>query len=205
MIRRIINRLRRFKVPGRPGDVVPHHPWPYSFVGMPRRAPQNSGRPEGRGASSPASPYSFIPAYTTSAAPNARSRRGTWCFISAGHVPSSAFANPPLIFPAGPRDVVLHLPLTLIPSSACTTSTAHISRSARGTSCFFSLQPLFLRRGAPRPAPHFPGRPEGRGASSPATPCFFVLRHHVRRLKHVSRHRMRPDTVKSRFFSINVY
>ena len=142
-----------------------------------RPAFQIPGRAEGRGASSPATPCSFVGTHHV---------RHSYC-------------------PAGPRDVVLHLPLTLVPSSARTTSAAPNARSRRGTWCFISLQPLFLRRGAPRPAPHFPDRVRGRGASSPATPCFFVLRHHVRRLKHVSRHRMRPDVAKSRFFSINVY
>ena len=145
--------------------------------GAPRPPPQNADRPRGRGASLPYSPYFFVGKH---------------------HVLRSKM-------PTGPGGVVLHPPLTLVPSSARTTSTAPIVRPGRGTWCFISLQPLFLRRGAPRPAPHFPDRVRGRGASSPATPCFFVLRHHVRRLKHVSRHRMRPDTAKSRFFSINVY
>ena len=46
--------------------------------------------------------------------------------------------------------------------------------------CLTALQPLFLRREAPRPAPHFPDRVRGRGASSLANPCSFVGKHHVR-------------------------
>lgn len=102
----------------------------------PRPPPQNSDRPRGRGASSPASPCSFV---------------GTH------HVHRS-------YCPAGPRDVVLHLPPALISSSRSTTSAAHISRPARGTWCFISRQPLFLRPQAPRqatqtrqPAPHASG------------------------------------------------
>ena len=41
------------------------------------------------------------------------------------------------------------------------------------TWCLTASQPLFLRRGAPRPAPHFPDRPRGRGASLPASPYFL--------------------------------
>ena len=58
------------------------------------------------------------------------------------------------------------------------------SRPGPGAWCLTALQPLFLRRGAPRPAPHFPDRVRGRGASSLASPYSFVRRHHVRRLKH---------------------
>ena len=143
----------------------------------PRPPPQNSDRPRGRGASSPANPCSFV---------------GTHHVIR-------------LKIPTGPGDVVPHCPPALISSSRSTTSATPKCRPARGTWCLTALQTLFLRRHAPRPTLPMSDHAEGRGASSPASPCFFVLRHHVRRLKHVSRHRMRPDTAKSRFFSINVY
>lgn len=145
--------------------------------GAPRHPPQNADRHRGRGASSPASPYSFV----------------------IGHHVIR------LKVPTGPGDVVPHPSLTLVPSSARTTSATPKCRPARGTWCLTALQPLFLRRQAPRPPLQIAGQPRGRGASLPSSPYFFVEEHHVRRLKHVSRHRMRPDVAKSRFFSINVY
>ena len=75
---------------------------------------------------------------------------------------------------------MLHLPLALIPSSACTTSGSPFSRPGPGTWCFIPRYPLFLRRHAPRPPLLLSGRAEGRGASSPASPCSFVGTHHVR-------------------------
>ncbi len=80
---------------------------------------------------------------------------------------------------AAPGDVVSHCPPTLISSSPGTTSSAPKCRAAPGTWCFTALQPLFLRRGAPRPPPQSTGRPARRGAPLPASPYFFVLRHHV--------------------------
>ena len=50
----------------------------------------------------------------------------------------------------------------------------------RGAWCFTALQPLFLRRGAPRPPLRSARQPRGRGASFPASPCSFVGMHHVR-------------------------
>ena len=76
-----------------------------------------------------------------------------------------------------------HCPLALISSSASTTSSAPKCRPAPGTWCPTALQPLFLRRGAPRPPPQNADRPRGRGASLPSSPCFFVEEHHVLRLK----------------------
>ncbi len=118
----------------------------------PRPAPHFPDRAWGRGASLPSSPYFFIEEH---------------------HVLR-------LKMPTGPGDVVLHLPLSLIPSSASTTSSAPKCRAATGTWCLTALQPLFLRRGAPRPPLQHAGQPRGRGASSPAIPCFFVGKHHVR-------------------------
>ena len=76
-----------------------------------------------------------------------------------------------------------HCPLALISSSRSTTSAAPKCRAARGTWCLTARQPLFLRRGAPRPPLQNAGRPRGRGASLPASPCFFVEEHHVLRSK----------------------
>ena len=76
-----------------------------------------------------------------------------------------------------------HCPLALISSSASTTSSAPKCRPAPGTWCPTALQPLFLRRGAPRPPPQNADRARGRGAPLPSSPCFFVEEHHVLRLK----------------------
>ena len=73
-----------------------------------------------------------------------------------------------------------HCPLALISSSASTTSSAPKCRPVPGTWCPTALQPLFLRRGAPRPPPQNADRPRGRGASLPSSPYFFVEKHHVR-------------------------
>ena len=172
---------------------------------------------------------------TTSGSPFSRPGPGTWCFIHryplflrrqaprpAPHFPDRAWgrgASSPTIpcffvgkhhvrlpiFPTEPGDVVPHCPPALISSSRSTTSSAPKCRASPGAWCLIPRQPLFLRRQAPRPPLQSAGQPRGRGASFPAIPCSFVRRHHVRRLKHVSRHRMRPDVAKSRFFSINVY
>ncbi len=89
--------------------------------------------------------------------------------------------------PTGPGDVVPHCPPALISSSRNTTSSPSKCRTAPGMWCLTALQPLFLRRGTPRPASQIPGRPRGRGASLSASPCFFVEEHHVRPLKVTTR------------------
>lgn len=76
--------------------------------------------------------------------------------------------------------MVLHPPPALVPSSAGTTSGSPFSRPGPGTWCFTALQPLFLRRQAPRPPLQSAGQPRGRGASLPSSPYFFVEKHHVR-------------------------
>ena len=73
-----------------------------------------------------------------------------------------------------------HCPLALISSSASTTSSAPKCRPVPGTWCPTALQPLFLRRGAPRPPLQSAGQPRGRGAPLPSSPYFFVEKHHVR-------------------------
>ena len=93
--------------------------------------------------------------------------------------PDNDPANHRKVGRAGPEDVVPHCPLALISSSASTTSSAPKCRPAPGTWCPTALQPLFLRRGAPRPPPQNADRPRGRGASLPSSPYFFVEEHHV--------------------------
>ena len=124
-------------------------------------APRPSGpaglRRVGRGASRPASPYSFV--------------RGH-------HVPRAQRAS-------GEPDVVLHRPQAFIPSSGGTTSLGPIGPSAGRTWCFMTRKPLFLRPGAPRPRDPAGLRRVGRGASPPAKPYSFVRGHHVPRARPV--------------------
>ena len=98
-------------------------------------APRLSGpmglRRHGRGASPPASPYSFVRKH---------------------HVPRSGWAD------AG-TDVVLHPPQTLVFSSGSTTSSDPDGPPPSLTWCFTSRNPLFLRRGAPRPPTRMGRRP----------------------------------------------
>ena len=120
-------------------------------------APRPSGpaglRRVGRGASPPASPYSFV--------------RGH-------HVPRAQRAS-------GGSDVVLHRPQALTPSSGGTTSLGPSGPSAGRTWCFMTRKPLFLRPGAPRPSDPAGLRRVGRGASPPASLYSFVRGHHVPR------------------------
>ena len=76
----------------------------------------------GRGASPPASPYSFVRMH---------------------HVYRAGWA-------AGGWDVVLHRPQALIPSSGGTTSFSSRAAGRNGTWCFTARNPLFLRPEAPR-------------------------------------------------------
>ena len=79
----------------------------------------------------------------------------------------------------GEADVVLRRPLTLVSSSPGTTSDGRIGARGRAAWCFTAREPLFLRRGAPRHWPWSSLRMSRRGASLPASPCFFVAGHHV--------------------------
>ena len=92
-----------------------------------QRAPRRSGpaglRRAGRGASLPASLYSFVNGHHVSRAQRASDE----------------------------PDVVLHRPQTLIPSSTGTTSLGPSGPSANRTWCFTPRNPLFFRPGAPRP------------------------------------------------------
>ena len=108
-------------------------------------------RRHGRGASLPASPYSFVNGHHVS-----RGQR--------------AFDEP---------DVVLHSPQSLIFSSPSTTSTRSSGPSANRTWCFTPRKSLFFRRRAPRPSGPAGLRRSGRGASLTAIPYSFVRGHHV--------------------------
>ena len=76
-------------------------------------------------------------------------------------------------------DVVPHSPLTLVPSSARTTSSELKAPPAYRTWCLTPRKTLFLRRQAPRLPDPRRRRLAGRGASLPANPCSIVGAHHV--------------------------
>ena len=105
----------------------------------------------GRGASPPASPYSFVRKHHVC--------RAGWAF--------------------GGWDVVLHCPQTLIPSSGSTTSIGPDGPSAAGAWCLTARKPLVLRPEAPRLSGRMGLRRLGRGTSPPASPYSFVRKHHV--------------------------
>ena len=105
----------------------------------------------GRGASLPASPYSFVRRHHVC--------RAGWAF--------------------GGWDVVLHHPQTLVPSSGSTTFIGPDGPPAAGTWCFTARKPLFLRPETPRLSDRMGLRRRWRGASPPASPYSFVRRHHV--------------------------
>ena len=104
-----------------------------------------------RGASLPATPYSFVDGHHVF---------GTkWGF--------------------GGLDVVLHSPQRLVLPSSGTTSLGQNGSSAGWTWCFTPRNALFFRRRAPRLWSKIGFRPVGRGASLPAKPCSSVDGHHV--------------------------
>ena len=80
---------------------------------------------------------------------------------------------------AGVPDVVLRSPQTLVPSSSSTTSSRLKAPATYRTWCFTPRKTLFLRRQAPRLPGSRRRRRTGRGASLPAKPCSFVVKHHV--------------------------
>ncbi len=81
--------------------------------------------------------------------------------------------------PAGVPDVVPHSPQSLVPSSSSTTSLAPAGASAGWTWCLTPAKALIFRRQAPRLWRPRRRRRTGRGASLPANPCSFVVKHHV--------------------------
>ena len=91
----------------------------------PRLSGQRRRRRTGRGASLPTNPYSFVRKHHVS--------RVQWDFDV--------------------MDVVPHPPQALIPSSGSTTSPGPDGPTPALTWCSIPYNPLFLRRGAPRPRP----------------------------------------------------
>ena len=75
--------------------------------------------------------------------------------------------------------VVLRSPQNLVLSSPGTMSLRPDGASAGWSWCFAPRNALFFRRRAPRLRDKIGLRPVGRGASLPATPCSFVVGHHV--------------------------
>ena len=80
---------------------------------------------------------------------------------------------------AGVPDVVLRSPQALVPSSTSTTSLGPKAPLTYQTWCSAPRKPLFLRRQAPRLLAPRRRRRTGRGAPPPASPCSFVVKHHV--------------------------
>ena len=71
--------------------------------------------------------------------------------------------------------------------SLCTKSRAFLRPWPAPTWCTKSRESLYLRSLCTKSHAFLCPYPVGRGASPPASPCFFVLRHHV--LEHSSRSR----------------
>ena len=146
---------------------------------------------------------------TTSLAPKALPACRTWCSASrkplffrrqAPRLPSlrrrrSAGRGAPLpanpcsfvvehhVFGAhgavGVPDVVLRLPQALVLSSSSTTSSELKAPPTYRTWCSAPRKPLFFRRRAPRLWRPRRRRRTGRGVPPPASPCSFVVKHHV--------------------------
>ena len=104
-----------------------------------------------RGASLPATPYSFVDGHHVF---------GT----------KSDFSR---------LNVVLHSPQNLVLPSSGTTSLEQNRISTGWSWCFAPCNALFFRRRAPRLWSKIGFRPVGRGASLPAKPCSSVDWHHV--------------------------
>ena len=117
----------------------------------PRLPGSRRRRRTGRGASLPANPCSFVGAHHVFRAQGA----------------------------AGVPDVVPHSPQTLVLSPTSTTSSGPKAPPAYRTWCLAPRKTLFLRRQAPRLPSSRRRRRTGRGASLPAKPCSFVVKHHV--------------------------
>ena len=90
-----------------------------------------------------------------------------------------SFFDGPSARDAGVPDVVPHSPQNLVLSSSSTTSSGLKAPPAYRTWCFTLRKTLFLRRQAPRLWRPRRCRCAGRGAPPPASPCSFVVKHHV--------------------------
>ena len=128
---------------------------PHKTLFFRRQAPRLPGsrrcRRTGRGAPPPAIPCSFVVEHHVFGAQGA----------------------------AGLRDVVLRSPQSLVLSSSSTTSLGPKAPPAYRTWCSAPRNPLFFRRQAPRLWRPRRCRRTGRGAPPPASPCSFVVEHHV--------------------------
>ena len=154
-------RASGLEFPGRPpqGEAPPaYRTWcltPRKPLFFRRQAPRLPGsrrrRRTGRGAPLPAKPCSFVVEHHVFRAQGA----------------------------AGVPDVVPHSPQTLVLSSSSTTSSGLKAPPAYRTWCSAPRKPLFFRRRAPRLPGSRRRRRTGRGASLPAKPCSFVVKHHV--------------------------
>ena len=120
----------------------------------PRLSGQRRRRRTGRGASLPTNPYSFVRKHHVSrvqwdfdvmdVVPHPPA--SPYSFVRKHHVPRSGWAD-------ALTDVVLYPPQTLVPSSGSTTSPGPDGPTPALTWCSIPRNPLFLRRGAPRPRP----------------------------------------------------
>ena len=117
----------------------------------PRLSDRMGLRRRRRGASPPASPYSFV-------------RRP--------HVCRAGWAS-------GGGGVVILRPQARLPSSGGTTSFSSMGAGRDGAWYLTTRKPLFLRPETPRLAVRMGLRRRRRGASPPASPYSFVRRHHV--------------------------
>ena len=125
--------------------LTPHKPL-FFRPQAPRLSSPKRRRHTGRGASLPASPYSFV------------RKHHVFRAQSVGGVP----------------DVVPHSPQTLVLSSTSTTSLGPKAPAAYRTWCLTPRKPLFFRPQAPRLSDPKRRQRTGRGASLPAIPCSFV-------------------------------
>ncbi len=106
-----------------------------------------------------------------------------WCLTVREHSFVRKHHAPEPIRSAGGTGMVPHSPQTLIPSSGSTTPLSQNAPPTRPAWCLTALEPLFLRPEAPRLSSRMGLRRPGRGASPPASPYFFVHRHHAFRAR----------------------
>ena len=159
-------------------------------------------RMSGRGALPPASPYFFVLRHHVPEHSNRSRRAGvvrrawcgrgvgaTWCtksrqplFFRFLCTKSCAFLRP---WPTPTWCTKSRRPLYL--RSLCTKSPAFFRSWPAPIWCTKSRRPLYLRFLCTKSPAFLRPCPGRRGASPPASPCFFVLRHHVP--EHSSRSR----------------
>ena len=113
----------------------------------------------------------------------------TWCtksreslYLRSLCTNSPAFLHP---WPAPTWCTKSRRPLFI--RSLCTKPPAFLHPWPAPTWCTKSRRPLFIRSLCTKSPAFFRPWPGGRGASPPASPCFFVLGHHVPEHKSHSR------------------